>query len=688
MIRFSKVFASLLAVLLLNIALLTAPSAAAQRIAKANNVPAGTRQARDLGPVDSAREINITVQLKLQNQDAFDKVVDALYDPASPTFHHWLTDEQLNKYAPTKEQITAVRQELENHGLTILSTSKNGFSIRAHGTAGNVASAFNTHIHQFQGDGKVFRASVETARLSGAVGDYVAAVAGIESHDAHPLLSRAVNGTTHLPPPSVALSKVQTSGGLGAYITDQILSAPMTYTFNTAGVSISGGVCTPTPGAPYPIGVFSGNVYGANPALTPDYSPAQLEEIYGLRAAYNQGLDGSGQTIVLLEGYGYPTIEADANAFFSLTGLPLLTPANFSIVYPEGQPADPTAGELVGWDVEIALDVQWAHAIAPGAKIVVVAAAGQDSETFQDAISYITDHHLGNSVNDSWEDDTDIISGPDEEQAFDRVLQIAAARGISFQFSSGDGGDGGLGTPIGAPGVPSNSPHATAVGGTSILNKLTGSGFETLGWGTSFAELNLSGLVDPPSPFFYAGAGGGESIYFPKPFWQKGVPGTGRGVPDVSALADPYTGVPIVVTQGGVQYLETGWGGTSLASPIFTAIWAIANQKAGHPLGQAAPTLAALPGGLVDVLPLTSPTSVTGTIFTGTGSTYYSATNLFSGVLYDATGFTSAEVDYGGVEDLAISFGLDSSLTVTPGWDNVTGYGTPHGLAFINAVAK
>jgi subtilase family serine protease len=689
MIRFSKVFASLLAFLLLNGALLTAPTAVAQRVAKANSVPDGTRQARDLGPIDPASQINITVHLKLQNQDAFDKAVDALYDPASPTFHHWLTDEQLQKYAPSQEQIKAVRQELENHGLTILSTDKNGFSIRAHGTAGNVASAFNTHIHQFQSNGKVFRANVETPRLSGAVGDYVATVAGIESHDAHPLLSRAVNATTHLPPPSVALTKVQTSGGLGAYITDQILSAPTTYNFSTAGATLTNGVCVPTPGAPYPIGVFSGNVYGANPALTPDYSPSQLQELYGLPAAYNQGLDGTGQTIVLLEAYGYPTIEADANAFFSLTGLPQLTPSNFSIVYPEGQPVDPNAGLLTGWNIEIALDVQWAHSIAPGAKIVVVAAAGEDNETFQNAISYITDNHLGNSVNDSWEEDTDIISGPQEEQSYDRVLEIAAARGISFQFSSGDSGDEGLGTPIGAPGVPSNSPHATAVGGTSIVNKLTGSGFETLGWGTSFAELNVEGLVDPPVAFFNFGSGGGESIYFPKPFWQKGVPGTGRGTPDVSALADPYTGVPIVVTVDGVQYLEAGWGGTSLASPIFTAIWAIANQKAGHPLGQAAPTLAFLPpGAVVDVLPLTSPTSVSGTIFTGTGSTYYSATNLFSGVLYDSIGFTSAVVSYGTTESLGITFGLDSSLTVTPGWDNVTGYGTPHGLTFINAAAK
>ena len=113
-------------------------------------------------------------------------------------------------------------------------------------------------------------------------------------------------------------------------------------------------------------------------------------------------------------------------------------------------------------------------------------------------MNYIITNNIGNTINDSWEVDTDIFSGPLEEQAFDQLLETAAAKGISFQFSSGDGGDEGLGTPIGAPGVPSNSPHATAVGGTSILNNLNGSGYETLGWGGSFVVLNNQGVLDPP----------------------------------------------------------------------------------------------------------------------------------------------------------------------------------------------
>ena len=192
-----------------------------------------------------------------------------------------------------------------------------------------------------------------------------------------------------------------------------------------------------TPGASLPEGIYYGNVYGANPNRVPDYTPAQLQQIYGLTAAYKQGLNGKGQTIVLLEAYGYPTIEQDANAFFKLAGLPQLDSSNFQIVYPEGQPVSSQAGILTGWNTEIALDVQWAHFIA-GAKIVVVAAAGQDSEDFQDAISYITNHNLGNSVSDSWEEDTDIVAGPLEQKSFDQILQRAAAKGISFQFSTGE----------------------------------------------------------------------------------------------------------------------------------------------------------------------------------------------------------------------------------------------------------
>ncbi len=274
------------------------------------------------------------------------------------------------------------------------------------------------------------------------------------------------------------------------------------------------------------------------------------------------------------------------------------------------------------------------------------------------------------------------------------MLQLAAATGVSVQFSSGDSGDSGLGTPLGAPGVPSNSPYATAVGGTSILNDPYAGGTVVTGWGNDIVTVNDNGVVDPPTSTggFFGGAGGGESVFFAKPAWQNALPGTGRQVPDVAALADPNTGFAIVYTLNGVQYAQGGWGGTSLACPIFSAIWAIADLYNGKPLGQAARAVSTLAaGGITDVVaPPASLTAnnVTGSVTDAHGTTAYSASGLFAGLLDSTTAFVSAIFNDNAIESaFAISFGTDTSLTVSKGWDDVTGYGEPNGLPFFRAVS-
>jgi subtilase family serine protease len=131
-------------------------------------------------------------------------------------------------------------------------------------------------------------------------------------------------------------------------------------------------------------------------------------------------------------------------------------------------------------------------------------------------------------------------------------------------------------------------------------------------------------------------------------------------------------------------------GGTSLASPIVTAILAIATQKAGKPLGQAAPLIASLPAGAVtDILPLSSPTNLAGTIFDQNGASFYPSSYLFGPFIYPAQeGFISASYPFDALDAEAIAFSIDSSLAVTTGWDNVTGFGVPNGLTFIDAIGK
>lgn len=636
------------------------------------------QRAIDQGPADPHDEITVTIHLKSPDKAAFDKAVEELYNPASPSYEHWMTDAQLQMYAPTPAAMLAVKAEVSKNGLSVLSVDPLGFSLRVHGTVADVQRAFQTELHQYTLNKSTFRAHAQPARLTGGADVYVRSVSGLDSRHIRPMLKRALNPRTEKAPPPVPLSRVKESaGGLSSIVTDNCFSGPGEFTFKT-------------PGTPLPTGVYFGNVYN-NTIQTCSFTSSQLQSHYGLPAAYAEGLNGAGQTIVLVEGYGYPTIEEDANAFSALNGLPTFNSSNFEIVYPEGKPKDPNAGVLLGWDVEIALDIQWSHSIAPNAKIIVVAAAGQDSETFQNALNYVVNNHLGYSVSNSWEEDVDLIAGPDELASYDAVLEKAAAKGVSVNFSSGDSGDEGLGSPIGAPGVPADSPYATAVGGTAILNKFYGSNLE-VGWGNGLTLIDEAGPVDPPLQIgFVGGAGGGESIQYPKPSWQSALPGTGRQVPDISALADPNTGVFIVLTDSGTQYIEAGWGGTSLACPIFSAFWAIADQSAKHPLGQAAPRVARATGNEVtDIVPHSSPTNPAGIIIDSFGANYYSPSALLSETLAagTATEYISAIWPIPASppypeEHLVIGFGLDSSLTVTPGWDNVTGFGVPNGLAFI-----
>src|SRR4029453_15659481 len=153
---------------------------------------------------------------------------------------------------------------------------------------------------------------------------------------------------------------------------------------------------------------------------------------------------------------------------------------------------------------------------------------------------------------------------------------------------------------------PTSSPWVTAVGGTSLgVGKTNTRGLET-GWGAGDHSCNTTPLACSRTGWLY-GAGGGVSRLFPEPSYQSsaGLSLSGRGVPDVAALGDPQTGLLSAQTQtspGGAHYEEYRIGGTSLSSPIFAGLMALADQKAGHPHGFANPLFYANPGSFYDVL--------------------------------------------------------------------------------------
>jgi subtilase family serine protease len=367
--------------------------------------------------------------------------------------------------------------------------------------------------------------------------------------------------------------------------------------------------------------------------------------------------------------------------------LPQLNSSSFRIFYPVGPFAAPPFP-----DMETTLDVEWAHAAAPKANIVLLLVPDLLYTELQEAVLYAISNGFGNNISNSY-GSPEVFTDPGDMIIWNTLGELAASLGMSMNFSSGDHGDNAVAFGTASPDAPSNSPFVTSVGGTSVA--LIGKGnnhikFQT-GWGNNATQMTFLGdgsPIDPPSTDgFVYGAGGGESQFFVKPAWQRNLPGAGRQQPDVSAVADPFTGVEIVLTQNGQLTVGT-IGGTSVACPFFSGIWAIANQKAGHPLGLAGPSLYNLPvNAFYDVRPYSSATNVTGTVSNTRGATHYSAAQL-AGPLESSRKFYSAFWDFGLGAFYNLTFGTDSSLTTSAGWDNVTGMGTPNGLAFIRAVAK
>ncbi|QNI30976.1 S8/S53 family peptidase [Alloacidobacterium dinghuense] len=635
----------------------------------------------DHGPIHPLQEITLTVHLKVRNQAAFDKAVEDLYSPGSPTYHQWMTDSDLARFAPSPAEIETVKKELVSNGLSILSVGSDNLSIRVRGAASSVERAFQTQIHEFEREGKTFHANVTPARLAGPAGSLVRSVTGLSDMKLKPLIKYQLDprtGKPHTAPAKLPVATLkQVSGGWSGIATNDCFSSPSSVTLTTAGATL-------------PVGIYFGNNYDTafndTPSISCSWTPSQLQTHYGLDKAYKAGLDGTKQTIVILDGPTDGTeLTTDLALFSKLSGLPAINSSNFQILYPDGKPSA-LALQVENVQDESSLDVQWVHAMAPKAKIVIEILPTTDWTEFEFAIDFTRQNKIGNVMSVSY-GLPEALFGAFTVQGFEQVLKKAAAAGIAAAFSSGDGGDEGIGSPSGGGALyPSTSAFVTAVGGTSIgIPNGTTTGAE-VGWGNNvtFLSFATNAVLDPPQGLGnYAGAGGGVSGFIAKPSWQKSFPGTTRQAPDIAALADPFTGVVFVL--GGTPM--AGIGGTSLAAPIFSSIWAIADQKAGKPLGQAAPMLAGLaPSVINDVVPVSSVTNVSGVIVDSNGSTFYSSNDLLP-PLFTTTKYVSAFWNLGG-EYVDLSFGTDTSLTVTKGWDNVTGWGVPDGLSFITAAAK
>jgi subtilase family serine protease len=392
------------------------------------------------------------------------------------------------------------------------------------------------------------------------------------------------------------------------------------------------------------------------------YTPVQYRVAYDLNPLYSgkatgRAITGAGETIVIVDSYGSPTIASDLHTFDTQFGFPdpVLQVDKFGNV----PPFDPTNSTEVGWAEETSLDVEYAHSIAPGAKIILAETSVAETEG-------VTGFPQMMAAEDSLikSGQADVISqsfGATENTFpgfssgnYSSLLDLryaykdAAAHGVTVLAGSGDEGvtnyesDGETLYPYRVNSWPASDPLVTAVGGTQL-------------------NLDQSGNKITPDVVWndgYGASGGGTSAVFSRPFYQigvSGVVGKKRGTPDISMTAAVNGGAWVYMSFAGIEspgVSDPGWyifGGTSEATPIMSGIVALADQQARHRLGLINPALYLLGALQKAGVPRTGIVSVT------------SGNNSFGGV----TGYNA-----------------------TAGYNLATGWGTIDAAKFVPALAR
>ena len=350
------------------------------------------------------------------------------------------------------------------------------------------------------------------------------------------------------------------------------------------------------------------------------YTPAQIRHAYGFdQVTFGSVVgNGAGQTIAIIDAYGDPNIANDLHTFDVAFGLP---DPKFVKVNQTGGKRYPTIN--AGWALETALDVEWAHAIAPAATILLVEASTSSLSNLLTAVDWARKQAGVSAISMSWG-----AGGFSSETLYDSHFTTPSGHApVSFVASSGDTGA--------VPIWPSVSPNVLSVGGTSLY-------------------LNSDNTWQSESA--WSGSGGGPSTYEGEPSWQQSVQTSGyRTTPDVAYVADPSTGVAVYDSIS--YYGQSGWfqvGGTSAGAPQWAGLIAIANQ------GRALNGLAPLGNVQADIYSLAS--GSLHDITSGTASSGYGSYTATTG--YDlATGLGSPAA--GSTGNLLIQQLVGTTATVT-----------------------
>src|SRR4051812_39637153 len=347
------------------------------------------------------------------------------------------------------------------------------------------------------------------------------------------------------------------------------------------------------------------------------FTPQTTRAAYNLNPLYRNGFDGTGMTIAVVDSYGSDTMAHDLHVYDQAFGLPSMCGEEgvtcaagmptFGQFHFQGSPAtkpQPGKGthqeDKSAWALEVSLDVETAHAIAPGANILLVTTPTAETlgvqgfQTMMDAEQYVVDHHMANVISQSFASAEDAFGSPQSLLKLRHAFVSAAQNGITVLGSTGDSGSANARkSPVGGPNAgptipyptvewPASDPLVTGVGGTYLCTD------------PNNTTARVVDSVDPPAKcqsnpgvaeVGWTFSGGGFSHVFAKPSYQATLPAgstaidTARGVPDVGLQASAGTGALVYLTlppdglgglDCGATPCSTGWydiGGTSLSCP-------------------------------------------------------------------------------------------------------------------------
>lgn len=609
------------------------------RVELTGQVPSWATPASATGQVSLTAPLGINVYLRSRDAAGASNLALSVSSPASADYQKFLTPEQYRaRFAPTADDVAAVSSWLRSQGLTVGSAPANNLFIPAGGTAAQVQAAFGTTLQRYTVNGESRQAPSKAVTVPRSVAGKILGVSGLATprkNQPHVISEPPPAGFRNAPPCST-------------YWAEKI--------------------ATDKPQA-----------YGAFQPVAPcGLIPAQLQGAYGVANAIQNGIDGRGVTVAITDAYAAPTILFDANTYATRHGEAPFRSGQFQqIVSPTFTNQDLCGPQ--GWYGEETLDVEAVHAMAPGAKVLYLGAASCFDTDLLAALNTIIDNHLAQIITNSWGSAGEPPADDPILAAYEETFQQAALTGIGVFFSSGDSGDEIEFTGTRTTDYPASDPWVTAVGGTSLaVTKDNGYQFET-GWGTTSSSL-VGGAWKPAPPggFLYA-AGGGTSQVFAQPAYQRGVVPNSisryfnpsgpafRAVPDIAAVGDPQTGMLVGETQTfpeGVSYDEFRLGGTSLSSPIMAGIEALADQVQGQAHGFANPAIYSLPAAAFH--DIVNPAGMVAVV----RANYVNGVDAKKGIVYRLR-----------------TMNQTGTIFTRPGYDDVTGRGTPMGDLFLRAMA-